>query len=247
MNKQEKYLREFLKKLPSFQAVFRAAEAGGIVRLEDDWQEPILDVGCGDGIFSEILLGKGKQIIGVDFDEIALKEAKKRKVYKKLIKCDAKNLPFSANFFASVLANSSLEHIENLEPVLKEIYRVLKKGGVFILSAPSEKRARYFILGETENKFFKHINCWSGKTWSSRLKKIGFGQVSYQYAGSLQTCLIGDFLLPFGLIGFFERKIFGRYLGWRRYFTPLSFLLLRGFKDKIRKENGAIIVVKAEK
>lgn len=247
MTKREKFLRKFLEKLPAFQAVFRMAEAKGIINLEGHWKEPILDIGCGDGIFSEILLGKGKQIIGVDLDEIALKEARKRKVYKKLIKCNAKNLPFSSNSFASVLANSSLEHIENLEPVLKEIYRVLTKGGIFILSVPSEKRAKYFIFGEIENRFFKHLNCWSGKTWSSSLKRIGFKQASYQYAGSLKICRIGDLLLPFGLIGFFERKVFGRYLAWRKYFAPLSFLLLRGVEDKIENENGAIIVVRAEK
>lgn len=245
MNPRKKFLRIFLEKLPAFQALFRAVEAEAIAGYS--LKEPILDVGCGDGIFSEILLGKGKLIIGVDLDEIALKEARKRKVYKKLIKCNAKNLPFSSDSFASVLANSSLEHIENLEPVLKEIYRVLKKRGVFILSAPSEKRAGYFIFGERENRFFKHLNCWSGETWSSILKEIGFKQVLYQYAGSPQTCRIGDFLLPLGLMGFFERKIFGHYLSWRRYFAPIGFLLLRRIEDKIRKENGAIIVVKAEK
>jgi len=245
MNQRRKFLRIFLEKLPAFQAVFRAVEAEGIIRY--DLKEPILDIGCGDGVFGEVILGKGKQIIGVDLDERALKEAKKRKIYKKLIKADAKNLPFSSDSFASVLANSSLEHIENLEPVLKEIYRVLEKGGVFVLSAPSEKRAKYFMLGEAENRFFKHLNCWSGKRWASSLKEIGFRQVSYQYAGSPQICRVGDLLLPLGLIGFFERKIFGHYLGWRRYFASLSFLLLRGVEDKIEKEKGAIVIVRAEK
>ena len=245
MNSRKRFLRIFLEKLPAFQALFRAVEAEAVA--SHDLKEPILDIGCGDGVFGEVILGRGKQIIGVDLDERALKEAKKRKIYKKLIKADAKNLPFSSDSFASVLANSSLEHIENLGPVLKEIYRVLEKGGVFVLSAPSEKRAKYFILGEIENRFFRHLNCWSGERWTSRLKKIGFKQVSYQYAGSLQLCRVGDFLSPFGLIGFIERKIFGHYLGWRRHLASLSFLLLRGVEDKIEKEKGAIVIVRAVK
>lgn len=245
MNLRRKFLRIFLEKLPAFQALFRAVEAEVIASY--DFKEPILDVGCGDGVFSEVLLGKGKKIIGVDLDERALKEAEKRKIYQKLIKADAKNLPFPSGSFASVLANSSLEHIENLAPVLNEVYRVLKRGGFLVLSAPSEKRRQYFILGEIENSFFKHLNCWSGRTWSSCLKQIGFKQVSYQYAGSLPLCRVGDLLSPFGLIGAIERKIFGHYLSWRKYFISLTFLLLQGVEDKIEKEKGAIVIVKAIK
>lgn len=244
---REKFLRIFLEKLPAFQALFRMAEARGISSLESVWKEPILDVGCGDGIFCEVFLGRKKQIIGIDLDERALKEAKKRKIYKKLIKADAKNLPFPSASFASVLANSSLEHIENLEPVLKEIHRVLKKGGILVLSAPSEKREKYFILGEIENRFFKHLNCWSGKAWSSCLKKIGFSQVSYQYAGSLSLCRVADLLTPLAIIGFIERKIFGHYLSWRKYSAPLWFLPLQGVEDKIEGEKGAIVIVRAVK
>lgn len=247
MDTRQKYLKKFLERLPAFQAIFRAAEAEGIVNLENNWKEPILDLGCGDGIFSEILLGKGKNIVGVDLDQKSLDEAKKSNIYQKLVNVDAKALPFKKGMFSSVLANSSLEHIANPEPVLKEIFRVLAKGGEFVLTAPSEKREKYFLLGKAENDFFKHFNCWSGKEWEGKLKKIGFRRVLYLYKGSPVTCLIGDILLPFSLLGFIERKIFGHYLRWRKFIAPVLFLFLKRMKDEVEENNGAVIIVKAEK
>lgn len=258
---RERFLRKFLEKLPAFQAVFRAVEAEGIVSYT--LKEPILDLGCGDGIFTEVVLGKGKEIVGVDIDEKALAQAKKKGFYQKLVKADAQSLPFKNDQFKTVLANSSLEHIRNLKPVLKEIQRVLAKKGLFVLTAPSEKRKKLFggyqffadlgmlelasRIGDFENKLFNHFHCWSGKKWQKELLNVGFRKVSYQYKCSPQTALIGDLLLIGAPLGFLEKKIFGCHLGWRKYLAPLSFLFLRKFKDRVEKENGAGIIVRAEK
>jgi len=261
MNSRERFLRIFLEKLPAFQALFRAVEAEAIV--SHNLKEPILDLGCGDGIFAETILGKGKEIFGIDIDKNALAQAKKRGIYERLVEKDASSLPFEDDQFGSVLANSSLEHISNLGGVLKEIYRVLAKGGTLVLTAPSEKRKELFggyrlfanlgvpklasRAGDFENKLFDHLHCWSGEKWQRKLAKIGFQKVSYQYKGSPSTALISDSLLFFAPIGFLEKKIWGHYLGWRKYLAPLGFFILRGLEDKIEGENGAVVVVKGEK
>jgi len=261
MNPRKKFLRIFLEKLPAFQALFRAVEAEAIAGYS--LKEPILDVGCGDGIFSEALLEKNREVWGVDINQNALAQARKRGLYKKLVKQKIQNQPFKDGQFGTVLANSILEHVDNLKPALREILKVLAKGGVLVLTAPSEKRKQLYLgyrlfsflkmpslaskIGDLENNLFKHQNCWSGKKWQKELAKIGFWKVSYQYRGSPRTALMSDFFLIFAPFGFLERKIFGRYLGWRKYFAPLLFLFLGGFEDKIRGENGSVIVVKAEK
>ncbi|MCJ7793107.1 MAG: class I SAM-dependent methyltransferase [Candidatus Marinimicrobia bacterium] len=261
MNPRKRFLRIFLEKLPAFQALFRAVEAEAITSY--DLGEPILDVGCGDGIFSEALWGKKREVWGIDINQAALAQARKRAVYKKLVRQKIQNQPFKDGQFKTVLANSILEHIGDLKPALREIAKVLAKGGVLVLTAPSEKRKQLYAgyrlftflkmpnlasqVGDLENKLFHHLHCWSGKKWQKELAKIGFRKISYQYKGSPKTALISDLLLIFAPIGFLEKKIFGRYLGWRKYFAPLVFLFLRGFEDKIREENGSVIVVRAEK
>lgn len=46
------------------------------------------------------------------------------------------NLPFKNNFFNSILCSEVFEHVENLDFVLSELYRVLKPGGKIIITSP---------------------------------------------------------------------------------------------------------------
>jgi ubiquinone/menaquinone biosynthesis C-methylase UbiE len=261
MTLRNKYLKIFLEKLPFFQAVFRAVEAEALADYE--LADPILDLGCGDGVFAEVFLGKEREIVGVDLNQRDLAQAKKKAVYQRLVRADARSLPFTSGRFNTVFSNSVFEHIKDLRPVLHEAYRVLAKGGVLVLTAPSEKRKQLFSgyrflaglkmpglasrLGAWENQLFNHVHCWSGKKWRQELVKVGFSKVEYQYCGSPRTALISDFFLPLAFVGSLERKIFKRYLPWRKYFAPLFFLFLRNFEDKIKSEKGAVIVVKAGK
>lgn len=51
--------------------------------------------------------------------------------------CDAQRLPFAAGSFANVVMMDVLHHIENPVPALREIARVLRSGGRFIMCEPA--------------------------------------------------------------------------------------------------------------
>jgi ubiquinone/menaquinone biosynthesis C-methylase UbiE len=225
--------------------------------------EPVLDLGCGDGLFSEIFFGKGKKIIGVDINGDELKEADKRGIYSNLYKTSGNKLPQKVGQIGTVFSNSVLEHIKDLDPVLKESYRVLKKGGTFVFTAPSEKRLKLYLIyrmlsffklnslavlsATFIDKIFNHYNCWSSEKWKNKLQKIGFKEIKYQYKGSPKISLISDLLLVFAPIGYLEKKLFGRYLGWRKYLSPVVYLFLKDYKDTLIGDNGSVIVVEATK
>lgn len=60
-----------------------------------------------------------------------------------------KELPFDDESFDKVLAKQVLEHIENLEALFEEVYRVLKDGGKFIVEVPHRKSpSAYAEMGE---------------------------------------------------------------------------------------------------
>ncbi|MFC1727325.1 class I SAM-dependent methyltransferase [Patescibacteria group bacterium] len=258
---RKEYFRIFLEKLPAFQAVFRAIEAEGL--KANDLVEPILDLGCGQGTFTEVVVGKEKTIVGVDIDQKELAQAEKKGFYQKLVKADARHLPFKNKEFQSVLSNSVLEHVKDLKPVLKEIHRVLAKSGTLVFTAPSEKRAKLYpafqilnwlgllrlarIVSQGEDKIFKHLNCWSGNQWCQTLKNIGFKKVEYEYRGGVATNWLSDFLLIFAPIAFLEKKIFGRLLGWRCLTAGLVFSLFGKVEDQVKNENGSVVVVRAQK
>ena len=95
----------------------------------------ILDVGCGH---KGKLLYKIRNKISAGFgiDISVDQEHQDDKIT--LIKHDlTQPLPFENNSFDAVTSLANLEHLENPSQVLQEIHRVLKPGGILLLTAPS--------------------------------------------------------------------------------------------------------------
>jgi len=100
----------------------------------------VLDLGCGDGRLGKIFLSNRKpsDLTGVDldFDEVSM--AAEQKVYGALYCASASLLPEKNAVFNEVVSNCVLEHIPEIEQVICEVSRVLKKGGEFIFTVPQK-------------------------------------------------------------------------------------------------------------
>jgi len=108
----------------------------------------ILDIGCSDAyLFKQLMRAVKKSqfmlynLYGLDISKDRIFLAKKR--FKginntKFILGDAENLPFSDNEFDMVISHESLEHLINPIKGVKEVKRILKPDGIFILSVPSK-------------------------------------------------------------------------------------------------------------
>ncbi|MGC9031635.1 MAG: class I SAM-dependent methyltransferase [Minisyncoccia bacterium] len=100
-------------------------------------KDKVLDLGSGAGQYFPIFQKKKVEYFGLDFSEKLVEIAKKRYPKAKFFVGDALNLPFSDNFFDKVAAIAILHHIPSDElrnRFLQEIYRVLKKEGILILT-----------------------------------------------------------------------------------------------------------------
>jgi len=97
-----------------------------------------LDLGCGDGITAKYLYKHQNQAIynGIDISELSINEAKQRG-YKRanFAVFDGNKIPFEDNTFDFIFSACVFHHINfKLHPTLfAEVFRVLKKGGKFIL------------------------------------------------------------------------------------------------------------------
>lgn len=127
-----------------------------------DVKGDMLDIGCCDGYFTNVILEKSqaKSIVGIDVLDHAIAYAQKRyKDNKKLSfqTGEAHALPFKANQFDHIFCLEALEHVEDPLIVLKEMRRVLKPGG------------KIHILIPAENLLFKVIwalwKLYRGKIW----------------------------------------------------------------------------------
>jgi SAM-dependent methyltransferase len=94
----------------------------------------VVDLGCD---IEQTLIKKAihrfDRIIGLD---IVIKNSKKRNV--ELIKADlTKRLPLKPKIADAVTMLAVLEHLPGPEKIVKEAYRILKPGGVFLVTVPS--------------------------------------------------------------------------------------------------------------
>lgn len=109
-----------------------------IIKLIDNQPKRILDIGCGDGVFTKILKDSFKsEVYGIDISKKALKKAQKRGIKIKNYDIDGKKLPFKNNYFDLVICGDVIEHIINTSKLIKEVKRILKKGGIVIASVPN--------------------------------------------------------------------------------------------------------------
>ncbi len=91
----------------------------------------ILDIGCGNGIFWESLLG-GRRVVGIDYslNMCVLASARKMVAYQ----ANALALPFADAQFDLIYSAEVLQYAENLEILLAELARVCRPGGRIVVS-----------------------------------------------------------------------------------------------------------------
>lgn len=93
----------------------------------------MLDVGCGIGD----MLRYRPQTVGVDVNPRAIAYCRGRGLTAQQMKPD--QLPFPDAVFDSVVLDNVLEHLERPEPLLAEIRRVVRPGGIFLVGVPGER------------------------------------------------------------------------------------------------------------
>jgi ubiquinone/menaquinone biosynthesis C-methylase UbiE len=104
-----------------------------IKMLGDVKNKKILDWGCGSGIYIDNLKSKCKRIKGFDISSEMVEIARKLNPEQDIRVGSGLNIPFKEKFDI-VFVSLSIHYIKNLDPVFKEVRRILKKGGVFIFS-----------------------------------------------------------------------------------------------------------------
>lgn len=99
--------------------------------------EKVLDAGSGPGLyynrFEEFL--PGVQYYGMDSSAGMLAEHPAER--GRLTRSDVLHLPYPTGYFDVVMANHMLYHVDSVESAIKELRRVLKPGGVFMVATNS--------------------------------------------------------------------------------------------------------------
>lgn len=114
----------------------------------------VLDIGCGDGDYSKRLKDLGFEVIACDMDKERFQHGKEIEFRY----CDiTKELPFPDGCFDYILLMEVVEHLRNPYEVIPEISRIIKKGGMLILSTPNilNLKSRFRFVFEGGYEYFR--------------------------------------------------------------------------------------------
>ncbi len=118
-------------------ALWRAVELR--TAAEETYERPLLDLGCGDGLIARALFGPDAAVdVGFDPWPEQLRRAAQSGMYRHVDLARGDHMPYADGTFATVFSNSVLEHIPDPQPVVREVARVLRPGGRFIFTVPSD-------------------------------------------------------------------------------------------------------------
>ena len=169
-----------------------------ISRLLDgyDKRERLLDLGCSNGFYYDLFRDERfKELHGVDISYERASVAHSRG-YDSVTICRGQNIPMPDNYFDVVINQEVLVHVlreEDRQAMINEAFRLLKPGGMYILSFPSLnalkaintankitlveylKAAKDRLNGSGEkNNPAEYCRYWTGQRMEDMLREAGF-------------------------------------------------------------------------
>jgi 2-polyprenyl-3-methyl-5-hydroxy-6-metoxy-1,4-benzoquinol methylase len=146
----------------------------------------VLDVGCGEGAFTSELARAGAQVVGLDVAEEPLRRARARQRSLDLRLVEPAGgwaLPDAS--FDVVWAGEVIEHVAGTAAWMSELRRVLRSGGLLLMSTPAHDRGARLLLALSERSFAlhfdprsDHLRFYSRRTLTALLCDFGFESVS---------------------------------------------------------------------
>lgn len=127
----------------------------------------VLDLGCGTGVVLREL-GEWASPTGLDMSDLALGFCRQRSLGR-LIKGDGSKLPIQDKQFDAIIGLDIFEHIEDDEAAFADAYRILRPGGILVLSVPA-----FRALWGPHDIALMHFRRYRASEVRQRLEKAGF-------------------------------------------------------------------------
>lgn len=141
----------------------------------------ILDVGCGNGNMSIALGGKGCQVLGVDISPDSIKYAQQRNTLSNVsFKVeDASTLVANNQKYEAIVCSEILEHLQEPQHLLHELYQILDDNGALVVTVPNGKGPRETLITRPVQWLYRNApKLWAALTKVKAL--MGYKNVTTQ-------------------------------------------------------------------
>jgi len=187
---------------------------------------PVLDVGCGDGLFARMAFADA-EVWGIDIDAAEGRWASASRAYSQVILGDVTRAALPESFFATCVANCSLEHVPRIDLALERIRRSLVPGGLSYLFVPSADWASHLLSARFAHQLgmsllgrriqtaidrkFRHYHLYDADGWARVVRAAGLELVQIEPVLSTATTVAFEaFLLP-SLAGLLNKTLTTRW------------------------------------
>ena len=183
-----------------------AFKGDGVAELPPEWNEEnlerilkfcrdkiqgrVLDVGCGDGFFTAQILQRFnlKNVYGLDISSKAVDLARLKHPEIKFRQSALNHIPEETSSIDSVTMIEVIEHLVDIEGTLKELFRVMKPGGILLITTTDFNWLKQVIIAMFffEKYFYPtnpHVRFFKRSTLADILSKNGFSVIKYAWNG----------------------------------------------------------------
>jgi 2-polyprenyl-3-methyl-5-hydroxy-6-metoxy-1,4-benzoquinol methylase len=142
-----------------------------IVTADPSLGASVLDIGCATGALLENLRADSWNVKGIEISKPQAEYARNKRGL------DVSHLPLEANnfqpeSFSTVIASHLIEHLNSPSAFVKEVFRILKPGGFFIVITPNIDSFQAKLFGaQWRSAIFDHLFLFSKHTLCTLLKK----------------------------------------------------------------------------
>jgi SAM-dependent methyltransferase len=175
----------------------------------------VADLGCGSGVFTDLMRRKGFASVGVDISPKLVALGRSKYSGLELIEGDAENLPFDSGSFDGVLLSGLIHHFPDPRRLVAEVRRILKPGGRFVAFDPNRMNPFMWLYRDRASPFYSSIGVTENErpilAWrvakifqdeGFRVQSTYLAGLAYRYVASSKTRT----LLP--IYNFIDNSVF---------------------------------------